>query len=140
MRTPLVRALPMLLEKVLEHGHRAVLLAGSDERVRTLNEALWTYEQRSWLPHGSSQDGHDARQPIYLTLEEDNPNQADILVLVDGLEPTFLKTFDRVIDMFDGRDDGAVATARERWKNHRDNGSALTYWQQQERGGWERKQ
>ena len=140
MRTPLVRALPMLLEKVLEQGHRAVLLAGSDERVRSLNEALWTYEQRSWLPHGSSQDGHDASQPIYLTLEEDNPNQAGILVLVDGLQPTFLNTFDRVIDMFDGRDDAAVAAARTRWKNHRDNGLALTYWQQQERGGWERKQ
>ncbi|MBT5191635.1 MAG: DNA polymerase III subunit chi, partial [Rhodospirillaceae bacterium] len=41
---PLERALPKLLEKALERGHRAIVLAGSKERVDDLNTVLWTYE------------------------------------------------------------------------------------------------
>ena len=41
--------------------------------------------------------------------------------------------------MFDGHDDEAVSAARQRWKAHKDSGHALTYWQQTERGGWEKK-
>ena len=41
--------------------------------------------------------------------------------------------------MFDGRDDDAVAVAREHWKLRQDTGFALTYWQQTEQGAWEKK-
>jgi DNA polymerase-3 subunit chi len=48
--TTLERALPVLLEKVLARGDRAVVIAGSDERVAALDTALWTYDDRSFLP------------------------------------------------------------------------------------------
>ena len=38
--TSLDRALPSLLEKVLERGHRAVVIAGSEERVEALEFCL----------------------------------------------------------------------------------------------------
>ena len=57
-RTPLEKALPKLLEKVLESGRRAVVLAASEERAEALNAALWTYEQGSFLPHGTARDGN----------------------------------------------------------------------------------
>ncbi|MCS5608435.1 MAG: DNA polymerase III subunit chi, partial [Alphaproteobacteria bacterium] len=88
LHMPLERALPKLLEKALERGHRAIVLTGSKERAEDLNAALWTYEERSWLPHGSAGDGSPETQPIYLTAEEENPNGADILVAVDGRAPT----------------------------------------------------
>jgi DNA polymerase-3 subunit chi len=138
-RAPLERALPKLLEKVLERGLKAVLLAGSTERVEALNAQLWTYEQRSWLPHGSARDGHAELQPVYLTTEEENPNGAQVLVLVDGVAPAFLGDFERAVDMFDGRDPAAVEAARARWKAWLDAGHPLTYWQQTESGGWEKK-
>ena len=138
-RSSLDEALPKLLEKVVELGHRVVLVAGSDERVDALNDLLWTYEERSWLPHGSAADGHAHRQPVYLTTREENPNGADVLVLVDGVEAGFLAGFARVVDMFDGGDDQAVAAARGRWKRCRAQGLTLAYWQQGQRGGWERK-
>lgn len=138
-RSSLDEALPKLLEKVVELGHRVVLIAGSDERVDALNDLLWTYEERSWLPHGSAADGHADRQPVYLTTREENPNGADVLVLVDGVEAGFLAGFARVVDMFDGGDDQAVAAARGRWKRCRAQGLTLAYWQQGQRGGWERK-
>jgi DNA polymerase-3 subunit chi len=137
--TSLDRALPKLLEKVLERGHRAVVFAGSEERVEALNSALWTYEQRAFLPHGAERDGFADRQPIYITTVDENPNGSDVLVLVDGTMSEQLDSFDRALDMFDGHDNDAVEAARARWRTLKDRGHELTYWQQTPQGGWEQK-
>ena len=138
-RQPLERALPALLEKVLQRGLRAVLIAGSTDRVEALNGLLWTYEQGAWLPHGSARDPFREEQPVYLTTAEENPNRASVLVAVDGVRPAFLDSFERAVDMFDGRDEAEVAAARERWRTYKAAGHRLTYWQQSEAGGWEKK-
>lgn len=138
MATPLDRALPKLLERTLESGHRAVVLAASEERVQALNALLWVYEDRAWLPHGSERDGFAADQPIWLTARIENPNGAGFLFLIDGVEIGDLSAWSRVFDLFDGRDDGAVAAARVRWKAARDAGHELAYWRQTDRGGWEK--
>ena len=41
--------------------------------------------------------------------------------------------------MFDGRDEEIVARARERWAAYKAAGYKMTYWQQEERGGWQVK-
>jgi len=61
-----------------------------------------------------------------------------MLVLIDGVEAGDLSSFARCADMFDGNDDDAVAAARERWRQAREAGHALTYWQQTA-AGWERR-
>jgi DNA polymerase III subunit chi len=126
----LERALPRLLERALKEGHRVVVLAGSAERVAHLDQVLWTYDDASFLPHGSAGDGNAARQPIFLTETEANPNQADMLVLVDGASAREARGFARVCDMFDGNDEAAVEAARQRWRLAKAAGSALTYWEQ----------
>jgi DNA polymerase-3 subunit chi len=139
-RTPLERALPKLLERVLASGMRAVVMAGSTERVEALDAALWTYEQLSFLPHGSARDGEAKFQPIWLTTEDENPNGAQVLVLTDGAASAHVDHYARCLDMFDGRDPAAVAAARGRWKACKEASHALAYWQQNEAGGWERKE
>ncbi|MDP6928016.1 MAG: DNA polymerase III subunit chi, partial [Rhodospirillales bacterium] len=52
-RSPLEQVLPKLLEKTLDAGKRALVVAGSEARIEALNGALWSYYQDSWLPHGS---------------------------------------------------------------------------------------
>jgi DNA polymerase-3 subunit chi len=136
-RTPLERALPKLLERALAQGWRAVVIAGSTERVAALDAALWTYQDASFLPHGSARDGHAARQPVWLTTEDENPNGARLLVLVDGVPSSRLEAFERVLDVFDGTEE-SVAAARQRWRQAKEAGHALTYWQQTEKG-WEQK-
>lgn len=138
-RLPLDRALPKLLEKVLESGARAVVMAGSPERVEALNAALWTYEQGAFLPHGCAGDGHPEAQPIWLTAVDENPNGARVLILTDGARSARIGEFERCLDMFDGNDADAVAAARERWRRHKEAGYPLTYWQQNGEGRWERK-
>lgn len=137
-RSKLEHALPPLLQKVLDGGHRAVVRAGSDERVEFLNGLLWTYNPASFLPHGSARDGAGAEQPVWLTAGDDNPAGADILVLTDGAAAGDLGVFARCLEMFDGNDEDALTQARARWSEYRDAGHNLTYWRQNERGGWEK--
>lgn len=139
LHTPLERALPKLVEKVLESGARAVIRTGSAERAEALSSVLWTYDQDSFVPHGTARDGNAAQQPVWITPDDENPNGADILVLTDGAVSGEIARYRRCLEMFDGRDEDAVAGARERWTGYKAADHELTYWQQTERGGWEKK-
>ena len=86
LTTPLERALPRLLERARAQGYRIVVRAASSERVEHLNALLWTYDEASFLAHGSARDGNPASQPIWLSDGQDNPNDAAMLVLLDGVE------------------------------------------------------
>jgi DNA polymerase-3 subunit chi len=140
-RTPLERALPRLLGRVLDAGGRAMVLLGSRERMEALDAALWTAPEPDWLPHGTPITGHAALQPIWLTTEdapeEGAPNEARFLFLLDGMTSARLGRFERVLDLFDGGDEAAVQAARQRWRDAKAAGHALTYWQQGARG-WEK--
>lgn len=138
-RSGLEQALPKLLDKALAAGFRALVLAGSAERVEVLNDRLWTYEPESWLPHGSAKDGEAALQPIWLTHSDENPNSATILVMCDGAASDKVADFARCLDLFDGNDDEAVQAARQRWKTWKAEGHELVYYQQTETGGWVEK-
>ena len=138
-RKSLEEALPELLEKVVQRGMRAMVLTGSAERAEALNDRLWTYSREGFLPHGTAKDGNASEQPIFLGEREENPNQATVLLLVDGGATEFLAGFERCLDLFDGNDETAVAAARQRWTMAKAAGHKLTYWQQGERGGWEKK-
>ncbi len=139
-RTTLEAALPQMLEKTLERGQRAVVRAGSAERVEALNGWLWTYQDRAFLPHGSTKDGHAALQPIWLTDKDERPNEAQVLFLTDGaVSGDEIADFERCAVLFDGNDEAALAAARAQWSDLKGSGHDLTYWQQTDEGRWEKK-
>jgi DNA polymerase-3 subunit chi len=138
-RQPLDRVLPGLLEKTLERGWRAVVQAGTDERLEALDAHLWTYAEDSFLPHGTVRDSAPEQQPLFLTASDGNPNGATVRFLVDGADCQDLGNYERVVYLFDGRDEEARAKARGQWKAAKDAGFAVTYWQQNEAGRWEKK-
>lgn len=131
--------LPRLLERTLQAGKRAVVLLGSAERVEALNAHLWTYDPDSFLAHGAARDGNAERQPVWLTHVEENPNGAQFLFVADGARAERADEWERISEIFDGRDDAVVADARDRWRDYKSAGHVLEYWQQGERGGWEKK-
>lgn len=132
------QALPKLLEKILQAGKRAVVMARSEERVEALNARLWTYDPNSFLPHGSKADGSASDQPVWLTIEDENPNGASVLVLTDGAATARMADYERCLELIDGNDPERVADARQRWAAYKNAGHAVTYWQQGEKG-WEKK-
>ncbi|MBT3628741.1 MAG: DNA polymerase III subunit chi [Rhodospirillaceae bacterium] len=141
--TALENALPRLLQKAFDGGHRVRVVGASEERMAALNTALWTFDQDSFLPHGDIKDGDGERQPILLSSESAdasaNENNADIVVTIDGVEPVFLPGVTRYLDMFDGNDETALGAARQRWTRRKAENHDVSYWQQGEGGGWEKR-
>lgn len=135
------QVLPPLLEKSLARGWRVVVQAGSEERADTLDAHLWTYRDDSFLPHATWRVADAAQQPIVLTAEGGNPNAAAVRFLLDNAAlPVDADSYDRMVLLFDGDDDDAVAMARDAWKQCKSRGFDVTYWQADAEGRWQRRQ
>ena len=139
-RQPIERVLPSLLQRSVERGWRVVVQASSEERVDALDAHLWTYRDDSFLPHGTARDADAAAQPVLLTTADSNPNGAAVRFLIDGAPvPADAESYDRIVLLFDGEDEDAVASARERWNEAKSKGFDVTYWQPDEQGRWVKK-
>ena len=70
----------------------------------------------------------------------ENPNGASIRFLVEGADlPADITSYERLAILFDGNDVQALAFARDQWRAVKEGSHDATYWQQDERGRWQRK-
>jgi len=139
-RQPIERVLPQLLEKSVERGWRVVVESSSEERIEALDAHLWTYRDDNFLAHGTYREAETSLQPILLTVHSHNPNSATVRFLIDGAPvPEDAANYQRIVLMFDGEDDEAVAAARTRWTEAKVQGFDATYWQADEQGRWQKK-
>ena len=128
-----------ILPRAMQQGWK-VMLRGTDEAaLATLDTALWTQSDDSFLPHGLAGGAYDADQPILLGLGA-IANAAEGLMLVDGAETTTDEAapLQRVWVLFDGADETALAGARRLWTTLTTAGLAAQYWSE-ESGRWEKK-
>ena len=136
-------ALPPLIDKSVERGWRVAVQTREPARRDALDQHLWTFREESFLPHGTRRDGNPAAQPVYLTADDINPNEATVRFLVDGagIGDSIAEGagYDRIVYLFDGHDAAAVASAREQWKAVKATGCDATYWQQSPEGRWEKR-
>jgi DNA polymerase-3 subunit chi len=137
---PLEGALSDLLERSLERQWRVVVQASAEERIEALDAYLWTYREDNFLPHGTWREPEAAMQPILLTVNDGNPNGANVRFLIDGASmPADAGSYYRIVLLFDGEDEEAVAAAREKWTDAKAKGFETTYWQPDEKGRWVKK-
>ncbi len=137
--TKLEQTLPVLLEKSLARGWKVVVRASSPERLKALDDHLWTYADNSFLPHGLAA-GNDAHAlPIVLTEEDNRFGDADVMFSVDGSDLPQTEGWQRAVLLFDGNDPAALDNARASWKAVKARGFEATYWQQDDTGRWTKK-
>lgn len=136
---PLEQVLPVLLQKTLERGWKAVVQTSSAERTEALSTSIWAWRDDAFIPHGTARDGNAERQPVWLTDGEDTPNGAAVRFFVDGAGIGALDALERAVYMIDGRDPQAVEAARDVWKSVKSAGHEATYWQQEQDGRWQKK-
>ncbi len=144
-RRSLEEALPRLLEMSLARNWRVAVQTGDAARLKALDDHLWSYDPEKFLPHGTKADGEPDTQPIYLTAEDDNPNEADVRFFVHGAavapllaDPAAAPKL-RAVLMFDGSDPAELDQARAQWKALRTTDLGLLYLQESEDGKWEEK-
>lgn len=141
-RTNLEQALPSLLIRTIQQKEKAVVLCKDTDQVEQLTEILWRITQPVWLPHGCHtahyQDEYPHWQPIWLTVFDENPNNATYVFVLHGQIVREIDRYKRVFDLFDGENLEAVDMARKRWRRLKQEAYELTYWKQTEKG-WEKK-
>ncbi len=137
--TSLEHALPEILGKALEREFKALVRVQTDDELEVINKFLWTYKKNSFLPHGAKLDGTELEQPIFISAEDNNPNDANLLMLIDGATSEQIESMDLCCELFDGNNEEIVTAARTRWKEYTDKGYELSYFQQDSNGRWVKK-
>ena len=137
-QTPIEQTLPVMLERTLARGGRAVVRGGQPERLAFLNTLLWTADEAGFLPHGMDGDPEPARHPIWLTGASDVPNAAKTLFLIDGAAAGLqdMQAMEITALLFDGQDPAAVEAARVQWRAVTGAGLKAVYWAQEAGGRW----
>lgn len=139
-RQPLEAVLPRLLDLARGRGWRALVRVGSPERLASLDDHLWTFADESFLAHGSDREADPGEHPILLTTGEENRNGASALFLVEGAPvPADIAGYARVAILLDGTDEAALASGRAVFRELRDGGHELSYWQQDDDGRWAKR-
>ena len=141
-RRSLEEVLPGLVEKSRQRGWKALIRADTADRADALDTLLWTYDDQSFLPHAQLGDGEAVRQPVLITVEEGNPNAAEIVFFVGGARPSDwagLSALSRIVMLFDGRDEVALASVRAAWKEAKGAGHDVTYWKENLSGKFEKQ-
>jgi DNA polymerase-3 subunit chi len=117
-----------LTEKAYLRDLKVVLFGDTLAEVEAIDELLWTFSERSFVPH----DIHRGRPPgapgraaagsapaVQLTPDLDSVESADLLVNVSARLPARLDRFARIAEIIDA-DDERRRLGRERFKAYRD--------------------
>lgn len=134
LKTPLEKALPKLVEKVYQGGYKVLIVCESQERVEILNTVLWTFSPGAFIPHGYQ--GDPLHQPIWLTTELKNVNEANLVIITNGQHVT-ANGFEKCLDIFDGNDEQSLKNARDRYAKYKNQGFKMAFWCQNETGAWD---
>lgn len=139
-RSSLEAALVPLLEKCLANDWPCLIRARSNETLELLDKSLWTFKENSWLPHAIEKEGIEpTEQPILLTTSVENNNFAQAVFILEDAEIGDIEGIERAFYLIDGNNENMIKAARIAYKNAKDNGFDLSYWQQDENGKWGKK-
>ncbi len=133
-----VSVLPGLLEKTLQKGWRA-LVKMPPEQIKEMDDYLWTYRDDSFLPHGRDDEPMAEQQPITLTGAAQDAEGYQAVFLIGGTEVENMEGVERCMVMINGRSKDDIQRARAQWKALKDTEAKLSYYQQNDRGAWEKK-
>ena len=110
-----------------------------EEKLAELDGFLWTFRDDAFLPHGRDDEPQAELQPILLSTATDSAKGFDAVFLLGGASIAEMDGVSRAMVMINGRSEEDVTRARGRWKALKDAGESLAYYQQDERGRWEKK-
>ena len=115
-----------LLRKACRQGVR-VQVTAPPEVLNTLDRALWTQEERDFIPHVRMPGAAEAvavRTPIWLTPQAGRVGEAAqsgaprVLVNLGAPVPQDMQSLDRLVEIVGAEPDDA-AQGRERWRQYK---------------------
>ena len=114
-----------LVEKACEQGLRVAVRTSAPAETVEIDELMWTFSDRSFVPHGVWPADTDfaAATPVLITSGALPDSHRDVLVNLGTDFPADFATFSRVCEVVAG-DEEARRRARLRWRGYKDAGLA----------------
>jgi DNA polymerase-3 subunit chi len=115
-----------LTEKAYLKDLRVIILSETAADAKVCDDLLWTFTDRSFVPHQLCQDrdSMDPQTPVHLTHDLDTVGSADLLVNLSGRLPLGLERFARIAEIIDAEPERR-RLGRERFKAYREQKLAL---------------
>jgi len=115
-----------LTEKAYGRTLRVAILTESDADARLLDELLWTFSDRGFVPHEIYRNADSVppaaptpAAPVYLTADSDGGPGADLLINLSNRVPKQPQRFGRIAEIIDA-DAERKRLGRERFKSYRE--------------------
>jgi len=114
-----------LTEKAYRLGHRIFLHSDDADHARRLDEMLWSFRDRSFIPHGLAREvDNDPDFPVVVGSGEPPQGQYQLLINCGEAVPDFFSRFERVAETIPNEEQ-AKARGRDRYRFYRDRGYPL---------------
>lgn len=136
MNGEIIKACCMILEKCYKNNLKTFVQLEDEETKKILNKTLWTFAQKSFIPHGTDEDPDPEKHPIYISCKDECPIDASCLMLI-GKSRKDVGNFERVLVMVDGADDTDVESAQSMLGSLKNLGHKVEYYKQNRSNGWE---
>jgi DNA polymerase-3 subunit chi len=110
-----------LIEKAYLRDLSIVVVNGTPAEARSLDDLLWTFNDRSFIPHRICLEGEspDPAAKVHLTLEPAALPAADLLVNLASRLPAQWQRHVRIAEIIDA-DEECRRLGRERFKSYRE--------------------
>jgi DNA polymerase III subunit chi len=110
-----------LTEKAYLRDMRVVIANDTLADAQALDDLLWTFNERSFIPHKICLDEHslDPATKVHLTVEPAAVAGGDLLVNLTARLPLHFERYARVAEIIDA-DEERRRLGRERFKSYRD--------------------
>jgi DNA polymerase III subunit chi len=110
-------------EKAFEQGLKIAVRTASPSQTAELDELMWTFSDRSFVPHGvwPAEPDFAAATPVLIASGALPESHRDVLINLADDIPADARSYARVCEVVAG-DENSKLRARVRWRGYRDAG------------------
>lgn len=125
-------ALPLIARAALGAGQRLLVVSADQAQLARISDALWALKD-SFLAHGQTDQPHQERQPILLSVSCNAANGARFIALADGMWRAAAEEFERTFLLFDA---ATIDGARTIWRQLGERDDVQRHFWKQADGKW----
>ena len=126
------KSMAPLLIKVLDEDKKALIYCQDEKQVEEIDGGLWSFSKTKFIPHGTKATKLEpAKQPVFITDQKENFNQAEYLIMLGEVEEKFLNQFGKIFYFFSS---GNVADARKLWAKYKKQSFTLNFYKKEDNG------
>lgn len=112
-----------LAEKAWLQSQKVLLLTPGSADAQALDEMLWTFRDRSFVPHEIYSPDRPPRASVLISDSAQIPAEADVLINLRDEVPEGFERFSRIVEPVDG-DPARRQSGRDRYRFYRERGLA----------------